>query len=54
MIGSTGRVYLIDASANLVTWTNLRTFTNLTGTIQFRDAASTNQPRRFYRGRETF
>jgi hypothetical protein len=29
------------------------TFTSLTGTIRFRDAASTNQPRRFYRGRES-
>jgi hypothetical protein len=50
--GSTGRVYMIDASANLTNWTTLATLTNFTGTIQFRDAASTNQPRRFYRGRE--
>ncbi len=52
VIGSTGRVYLIDASVNLTNWTTLATLTNLTGTIQFRDNASTNLPRRFYRGRE--
>ncbi len=51
--GSMGSVYVIEASTTLTNWTTLATLTNLTGTIQFRDAASTNLPRRFYRGRET-
>jgi hypothetical protein len=41
----------IQASTNLVNWTNLTTLTNVTGTIPFIDT-STNFKQRFYRARQ--
>ena len=44
-----GRTYGIEASADLVDWTRVITFTNLGGFTPFRDAAGANLNRRFYR-----
>ncbi len=47
--GVVKQAYQIQASPNLVNWTNLLTFTNLTEQGSFSDPASLDQPRRFYR-----
>ena len=46
-----GSRFVIQASTNLVNWTNLATVTNVLGTIPFTDTA-TNFKWRFYRARE--
>lgn len=46
-----GSRFVIQASTNLVNWTNLATVTNVLGTIPFTDSA-TNFKWRFYRARE--
>jgi hypothetical protein len=47
--GAPGSVYSIDASSDIVTWTNLAIVTNFTGSVQFDDPFPTNQAFRFYR-----
>jgi GH25 family lysozyme M1 (1,4-beta-N-acetylmuramidase) len=49
--GQTGAVYAIDGSSNLLDWVQLTTFTNTTGSYQFTDPSSTNNPLGFYRAR---
>ena len=49
--GQVGGRFEIQASTNLVNWTNLATLTNVTGTIPFLDPA-TNFNRRFYRAHQ--
>jgi len=44
-----GRTYGVEASTDLASWIRVATFTNLGGVSQFRDNASTNLNRRFYR-----
>ena len=46
-----GWLCAIDASTNLVNWTELRVLTNVTGQVLFQDAGSSNAPARFYRSR---
>lgn len=50
--GVTGRSYVIQASANLTDWPNLRTNVGLAGSITFTDSF-TNFTRRFYRVRDS-
>jgi probable HAF family extracellular repeat protein len=40
--------YNVQASTDLVTWTNIAVLANTNGTVQFTDQNSTNYPRRFY------
>lgn len=47
--GVAGQAYSIDVSTNATTWTSLAIVTNVFGTVQFDDSASTNLPVRFYR-----
>ena len=47
--GSTGAVLTIEKSSDLNTWSTLATVTNVTGTLQYLDARTPTQPRRFYR-----
>ena len=51
LAGVPGWRYAIDASTNLVDWTELRIFTNFTGQTLFQDASNPNAPARFYRTR---
>lgn len=44
-----GQAYRVQASSNLVNWSNLFTNSNAAGTFDFSDNAATNQARRFYR-----
>lgn len=44
-----GFVDQIQASTNLIDWTQLTTLTNLSGVLQFSDAAAGNSSQRFYR-----
>jgi hypothetical protein len=46
---STGLLCQIDVSTDLVNWSDLTNFTSTNATMQFRDAAATNNPMRFYR-----
>jgi hypothetical protein len=48
--GVAGRVYAIDSSTNLTSWTPLTTFTNATGQTVITDTSHAGTPR-FYRGR---
>ena len=47
--GEFGRALQIEASTNLVNWTQLTLLTNEFGTIQFTDKSATNRPHQFYR-----
>jgi hypothetical protein len=40
--------YIVQASTDLVNWTNIAILANTNGTVQFVDQNSTNYPRRFY------
>lgn len=44
-----GRPFRVQASMNLLTWSDLTNFTSTGAAFQFLDAAATNQTRRFYR-----
>lgn len=41
--------YVIEASPDLMAWTQLALLTNTTGTIRYTDPAANGQQRRFYR-----
>lgn len=45
------RVFSVESSTNLVSWTNIAVLTNYTGSLDFTDASSDNAGRRFYRAR---
>jgi uncharacterized repeat protein (TIGR03803 family) len=47
--GSTGDIYRVLGSTNLLNWQTLASVTNLTGTMQFTDPDTTNYHQRFYR-----
>ncbi|MDB6122378.1 MAG: hypothetical protein JWQ71_1371, partial [Pedosphaera sp.] len=48
--GIPGRIYTIQASTNMITWTNLSAATAATnGTFQFEDADAASFPIRYYR-----
>jgi hypothetical protein len=47
--GSTGLLYLFEASTNLVSWSWLGVRSNATGNVQFTDLHATNYASRFYR-----
>jgi hypothetical protein len=47
--GTAGHNYRLDASTNLVLWTNLITLSNTVAPIVFTDPAASNFVRRFYR-----
>jgi hypothetical protein len=47
--GSTGVVYTIETSTNLVNWSPLQTFSNVNGAVQFTDTNWGAFPQRFYR-----
>jgi hypothetical protein len=49
LAGSSGDVYRVLGSTNLLDWQTIASVTNLTGTVQFTDPTSTNYIRRFYR-----
>ena len=49
LIGEAGKVYEIQGSTNLLTWTALTNFVSATGTNPFTDTTSPNFSRRFYR-----
>jgi uncharacterized repeat protein (TIGR02543 family) len=51
LTGDFGARYAIDASSNLTTWTNLATFSNAWGTLEFVDSAASAFRGRFYRAR---
>ncbi len=48
--GQTGSHYRLDASRDLVNWTNLYNVTNYTGLLHYVDSTATNLPFRYYRG----
>lgn len=50
--GSAGRSYVIEGSTNLTAWIPLLTNAPVSNALPFIDAAATNFPARFYRGRE--
>jgi hypothetical protein len=47
--GSTGDIYSVLGSTNLLNWQTLASVTNLTGTMQFIDPDTANYHQRFYR-----
>lgn len=47
--GITGRAYTVQASTNLVDWTNLTDFVATSTVTRFQDTSATNFTRRFYR-----
>jgi len=49
LVGEAGRSDTIQASTNLVNWTDLTNFVSATGTNEFTDPAAPDFPRRFYR-----
>ena len=49
MNGQAGFEYTIQASTNLIGWTEIALLANTNGTVQFFDQDSTNYPHRFYR-----
>jgi hypothetical protein len=51
LAGTPGDLYLIQFSTNLIDWSDGSTVTNLTGSIQYIDAQSSNYVQRFYRCR---
>ena len=51
MVGVIGGRYAVDASSNLLDWTEVTVFTNLADRTFFLDPAASNAPTRFYRSR---
>jgi uncharacterized repeat protein (TIGR03806 family) len=51
MDGELGANYAVEASDDLVHWTNLGTLQNLNGSVSFTDSDATNFPQRYYRAR---
>jgi probable HAF family extracellular repeat protein len=49
LAGQSGFNYYIQASADLINWTNIAILANTNGTVDFADTASTNSSHRFYR-----
>jgi hypothetical protein len=49
LTGQSGFYYTVQASTNLVGWTNIAVLANTNGTVPFTDTAATNYNRRFYR-----
>jgi len=49
--GTPGDRYALDATTNLLDWSEIATITNLTGTVQFTDVATPASAHRFYRAR---
>jgi hypothetical protein len=49
LTGQTNLLYVIEASTNLVHWTKSAVRTNLTGSVDWTDAAEAAHPQRFYR-----
>jgi len=49
IIGDPGSSFILDASADLVSWSAISTNTAVNGTIKFIDPASATLPYRFYR-----
>ena len=47
--GSTGGIYAIDASSNLLQWVRLLETNSIEGLIYFLDTQAREQPQRFYR-----
>jgi hypothetical protein len=52
MSGTTGRIYQLQASTNLVNWTDIRSLTNANGVLVFTNAPISGSPKGFYRVRE--
>jgi hypothetical protein len=49
LTGQTNRLYVFEASTNLVQWTKIAVRTNLTGSVEFTDSAMVKFPQRFFR-----
>ena len=49
LTGSSGDVYRVLASTNLLNWQTIASVTNLTGSVFFVDPGATNYNHRFYR-----
>jgi hypothetical protein len=49
LAGSSGDIYRVLGSTNLLNWQTIASVTNVTGTVQFTDPGATNFNRRFYR-----
>jgi hypothetical protein len=47
--GTAGQRYAVQGSSDFLTWTNLATLTNVTGTFQFTDDTNPGVNQRFYR-----
>jgi hypothetical protein len=49
LTGESGYNYTVQASTNLVNWTNIVSVVNTNGMVPFTDPASANYKQRFYR-----
>ena len=49
--GEPGGNYIVEASQDLVHWTNIANLQNVSGSVPFADNDATNYPRRYYRAR---
>lgn len=49
VLGSPGQALWVEASTNLTGWSQIATVTNVTGSLEFTDPATTNSNRRYYR-----
>ena len=49
LTGSSGDIYRVLGSTNLLDWQTIASVTNLTGIVQFTDSTATNYNQRFYR-----
>jgi hypothetical protein len=49
LTGQPGYTYVVQASTNLINWTNIAVLVNTNGIVQFTDTAATNYNQRFYR-----
>ncbi len=47
--GTSGDTYTLTVSTNLITWSNLATFSMTNGAVQYNDPTASNFPVRFYR-----
>ncbi|MBI2627603.1 formylglycine-generating enzyme family protein [Candidatus Nomurabacteria bacterium] len=50
LTGEAGFEYQVQASTNLVDWSDMAVLQNTNGTVRFYDQSSTNYPMKFYRG----
>ena len=50
LTGEAGFEYTVQASTNLVDWTEIATLANTNGIVRFFDQTATNAPMKFYRG----